>query len=106
MGAPSKPVTAPKPPRPTNGAPWPKPSPWPPKPRPRPRQIHDLTRARSERDLDKAIAAVQPILARSEAYFRMLGVDPVAAAVSAKAYSIWCGGRMAPMNTLPRKWIM
>lgn len=85
---------------------WQKPTPWPPKPHPKPRQIHDLARARRERDLDRAIAAVQPILARTDTYFRLLGVDPVAAAVSAKAYSIWCGGRTAPINTLPRKWIM
>ncbi len=76
-----------------------------PKPSARPVSIEDAARKRRERELDAAIEAVQPILARTDTYYRLLGVDPVAAAVSARAYSIWSGGRIAPINTMPRKWI-
>ena len=93
-GSPSRPITAPKPPRP------------PVIPRPKPRRIHDAERAEAEARLDAAIERIQPLIARTDAFWRAQGIDPVSMLCSRKALSIWSDGRMAPINHMPRKFFL
>jgi hypothetical protein len=85
-GAPSKPITAPKPPKPPT-IPWPK-----------PRAIHDARRSRLDRELDAAIERVRPAMERAHHYYTALGIDPAAMACSAKALSLWNGNAAAVAN--------
>ena len=75
-------------------------------PRPKPRRIHDAARAEAEARLDAAIEAVQPLIRRSDALWRAQGIDPISMVCSQKALSIWSGGRMAPINHMPRKFFL
>ena len=75
-------------------------------PRPKPRRIHDAKRAAAEARLDAAIAAIQPLIERTDAFWRAQGIDPVLAICSQKAMAIWSGGRTAPAANLPRKFFL
>ena len=75
-------------------------------PRPKPRRIHDAKRAAAEARLDAAIAAIQPLIERNDAFWRAQGIDPISMLCSQKAMAIWSGGRMAPINTMPRKFFL
>ena len=91
-GAPSKPITAPKPPKP------------PTIPGPKPRAIHDARRSRLDRELDAAIERVRPAMERANSYYAALGIDPAVMACSAKAISLWNGRAAVSANT-PRSVI-
>ena len=74
-------------------------------PRPKPRRIHDAKRAAAEARLDAAIAAIQPLIERTDAFWRAQGIDPVLAICSQKAMAIW-SGRAAPAVNFPRRFIL
>lgn len=75
-------------------------------PRPKPRRIHDAKRAAAEAVLDASIARIQPLIARTDAFWRAQGIDPVLAICSQRALSIWGGGRTAPASNFPRRFIL
>ncbi len=73
---------------------------------PKRRRIHDAKRAAAEAKLDAAIEAIRPLIERNDAFWRARGIDPVSMLCSQKAMSIWSGGRMAPINNMPRKFFL
>lgn len=91
MASPSKPITAPKPPKPPT-VPWPK-----------PRSIHDAARARRERELDRRIEQVRPAMSRFDTFALANGMG-TRELLTTRAMAIW-SGRAVSFTATPRAWI-